>query len=120
MYSIAIKSGGATFTAKTQFLDDTFYSPIPNLTAGPFGSTFGPDWLSSSYGHFQAQLTPGTYTITIKDLCGSRGNPACPGFPAGWGIRLNSAVPELPTWMFMIVGVFSLGAALRTRKSVAA
>ena len=120
VYSIAITSGGGSFTAKTQFLDDTYFSPIPNLNAGPFGTTFGPDWLSSSYGHFQAQLTPGTYTITIKDLCGSRGNPACPGFPAGWGVRLDSAVPELPTWMFMIVGVFGLGAALRTRQNATA
>src|SRR5579875_1348853 len=63
VYSIAITSGGGSFTAKTQFLDDTYFSPIPNLNAGPFGTTFGPDWLSSSYGHFQAQLTPGTYTI---------------------------------------------------------
>ena len=107
VYSVSIKSAGGTFTAKTQFLDDTYFS-------------FGPDWLSSSYGHFQAQLTPGTYTIPIKDLCGSRGNPACPGFPAGWGVRLDSAVPELPTWMFMIVGVFGLGAALRTRQNATA
>ncbi len=118
VYSISIKSVGSV-TYKTQFLGPSFFDPIPNLYGGPFGSTFGPAWLDSSYGHLQAQLSPGTYTITVQDLCGSHGNPACPGFPAGWGIRLD-AVPELSTWALMLVGTTGLGAALRRRRQVAA
>lgn len=114
VYSISIQG----FSGKTQFLDSTYYDPINHLYAGPFGSTFGPDWLSGSYGHFQSQLGNGTYTITVKDLCGSRGNPACPGFPAGWGIRLD-AVPEVSTWAFMLAGVFGMGAILRRRQAIA-
>lgn len=115
VYSISIQGLGS----KTQFLDSTNYDSIPDLTGGPFGTTFAPDWLSGSYAHFQAQLTTGTYTITVKDLCGTRGNPSCPGFPAGWGIRLD-AVPEASTWVLMLAGVFGMGAALRRRQAIAA
>lgn len=111
VYLESIKSVGGTVTYKSQFLGAGNFDTIPHLYAGPFGSTFGPAWLSSSYGHIQANLTAGTYTVLIKETGGIA--------PAGWGIRLD-AVPEPETWALMLVGFGALGAAVRGRRRASA
>ena len=87
-YSITLALGGGSATYATQFLGPGDFDPINHLNAGPFGTTFGPDWLNTAYGHTQIQLTPGTYFITVKDVCAHVCSTAL--LPAGWGIRLNS------------------------------
>jgi hypothetical protein len=100
--------GGAD-TASSVFVT---YSDFSTNDTGPFGSTFAPAWLTSSYSHLLLDFGPGTYSLSVEGNCAG-------GCPAGFGYRLDSDVPEPATWALMLAGFGGLGAALRSRRRMA-
>jgi hypothetical protein len=103
VYKVSFKEGLITFGAMSVF---TSYPTTFNNNTGPYASTFAPDWLNNDFSHLQVLLSPGTYTVTVKDTSNV-------GYPAGFGFRLDAGVPEPATWAMMVFGLGLLGAGLR-------
>lgn len=77
---------------------------------GPDVFSFNESWKDGSFSKIAMLLGSGSYSLDIQ------GNGAG-GFPAGFGVRLDGAVPEPATWAMLILGVAMLGFAARRRNA---
>ncbi len=109
MFQVGASSMGPFFPAGAFTSTFTSY-------AHPFVDNFGPDkvyfvgkFVNNSFSHFQGRFSIGTYTAVVKNISGK-------GFPAGFGFRLDSAVPEPATWAMMLFGFALTGITMRRRK----
>lgn len=110
VYNIIVSVGPFSLTTPTTF--SLYPTPFPN-NFGPAAGFFKGPWLNSSYSHFQAFFSPGTYSVVIKDM-------SAVGYPAGFGFRLDDVVPEPSSWALMLMGVGGLGGMLRSRRKAVA
>jgi hypothetical protein len=109
VYKVAFKTGPVTITNTSTF---TSYPTSFNNNLGD-AADFAAPWLNDDYSHLQVSLSPGIYTVTVKELENI-------SFPAHFGFRLD-AVPEPATWAMMMLGVGLIGVGLRmSRKSQSA
>ena len=70
------------------------------------GSFLGQAWANGSYSHLEYHVGPGSYSFTVE-------GDGAGGLPAGFGVRLDSAVPEPATWALMLLGFGGMGLMLR-------
>jgi hypothetical protein len=68
----------------------------------------GVAWTDTTFSRLSLTLAAGTYSLGISGNCAG-------GCPAGFGVRLDSAVPEPASWGMLIVGFSLVGTALRRR-----
>jgi hypothetical protein len=99
-------SGDSTFT--------TAPDPINN-NLGPAAAFYAPAWISNAWSHYQIELSPGTYSVTVQDRCPQAGLCTINTYPAGFGFRLD-AVPEPASWALMVAGLGMTGSLLRRRR----
>ena len=94
---------------------------LTDTTHGGLGSTiflagtgiqstgaYGSNWTSASFSKIDKYLGAGTYAISIS-------GDGAGGLPAGFGVRLDSTVPEPAIWGLLIGGFVMTGAAMRRR-----
>ena len=67
---------------------------------------YGSYWTDANYSKLAQLLGPGSYTFWIT-------GDGAGGLPAGLGVRLDGAVPEVATWGLMLLGFGGVGVAMR-------
>ncbi len=110
-YTVSV-NGGAGISSVFGGGVNTNFDMVPN-NFGPAANYFAADFLDPTFSHLQLYLAPGLYSISITG--DGKG-----GLPAGFGVRLDSPVPEPATWALMITGFGLAGIGLRRRRGVAA
>jgi hypothetical protein len=104
IYSVTI-NGLVTATSTFTQYATTFVNDL-----GP-AAYFASNWTDSAFSHLQLTFSAGTYSLVIKDIQDE-------GLPAGFGVRLDSAVPEASTWAMLLAGFAGLGfAGYRARRA---
>ncbi len=84
-------------------LTTTIGSPPSNPSGFGDNSTADTAWSSSSYGHGEVLLFPGSYSLTVT-------GDGAGGVPAGFFVRLDAAAPEPSTLALLGLGGAGLAA----------
>jgi hypothetical protein len=112
VYSVAVgltPHGPPLFALQSVF---ALYPTTFDNNLGPYASTFAPAWLDTSFSHLQIRFGSGTFYLNIMDIQNE-------GFPAGFGERLDFAIPfaipEASTWAMLGVGFAGIGLVGMTR-----
>jgi hypothetical protein len=100
------------FSGATLLATSTFYAG----TGVQAGGAYGGYWIDPELSKIAYSVGPGSYAFTIT-------GDGAGGLPAGFGVRLDSAVspgvPEPATWGLMLVGFGGLGALMRRGRRLA-
>ena len=70
--------------------------------------SYGSYWLNPLLGKYTAFLGAGTYNFSVT-------GDGAGGIPAGFGLRLDSGVPEPASWAMLLAGFGLVGAVSRRR-----
>ena len=68
--------------------------------------SFGPAWLNPAYSKLAFSVGAGSYSFIVQ-------GDGAGGLPAGFGVRLDSALPEPASWALMLMGFGAMGLMLR-------
>ncbi len=108
-FKVTINGSTSAFSSLT-----LYPTSFPNNT-GPFAAFYAPAWQDPQYEHLQLTFGAGSYSLKIVDL-----TTGAQFYPAGFGYRLDSGVPEPATWALMLGGIGMIGFAARRRNRAAA